>query len=236
MKTKEFLSSQNVDYDSINVLEDEAGLAELRRLGARAVPVVSRGDEFVIAQVLRDVVDFLDLDVDAGPVLTPAELIAKLDVVLAAAGRYVGQFPDESLGALLPNRPRTYRVLCHHLFRLVEAFIEAARGAEFTYESMTAPPPEEMQTAAGIAAYGNGVRQKLHDWWAEAGEGAAANELATYFGPQRLGDILERTSWHAAQHARQLMMVLEGLEIAPDRPLTPADLAGLPLPEKVWDD
>jgi hypothetical protein len=31
------------------------------------------------------------------------------------------------------------------------------------------------------------------------------------------------------------MMVLENLGIAPDEPLTPADLAGLPLPDQVWD-
>jgi hypothetical protein len=31
------------------------------------------------------------------------------------------------------------------------------------------------------------------------------------------------------------MMFLDMLNIAPDRPLTPADLAGLPLPERVWD-
>jgi hypothetical protein len=48
--------------------------------------------------------------------------------------------------------------------------------------------------------------------------------------------VLERTVWHPAQHTRQLMLILESLGIAPERPLTPADLAGLPLPEKAWDD
>ncbi len=43
------------------------------------------------------------------------------------------------------------------------------------------------------------------------------------------------TTWHAAQHVRQVMMVLDGPDIAPERPLTAADLAGLPLPEQVWD-
>jgi hypothetical protein len=32
------------------------------------------------------------------------------------------------------------------------------------------------------------------------------------------------------------MWVLEGLGIAPDRPLPPETFAGLPMPEKVWDD
>jgi hypothetical protein len=32
------------------------------------------------------------------------------------------------------------------------------------------------------------------------------------------------------------MLILEELGIKPDRPLTAQDLAGLPLPEKAWDE
>jgi hypothetical protein len=32
------------------------------------------------------------------------------------------------------------------------------------------------------------------------------------------------------------MLILDTLNIEPDRRLTGADLAGLPLPDKVWDD
>jgi hypothetical protein len=32
------------------------------------------------------------------------------------------------------------------------------------------------------------------------------------------------------------MLILESLGIPPDRPLSAADLAGLPLPEKAWDE
>ena len=41
-----------------------------------------------------------------------------------------------------------------------------------------------------------------------------------------------RATWHSAQHCRQLVAVLERMGIQPDRPLTKADLAGLPLPER----
>jgi hypothetical protein len=60
--------------------------------------------------------------------------------------------------------------------------------------------------------------------------------METYFGKHSMHVVLERTAWHPAQHTRQLMLILETLAIAPDRPLTAADLAGLPLPEKAWDD
>ncbi len=49
-KLKEFLSVREIEFESINVLENAAGLAELRRLGARSVPVLSRGDAYVFAQ------------------------------------------------------------------------------------------------------------------------------------------------------------------------------------------
>jgi hypothetical protein len=58
------------------VLEDAEGLAELRRLGARSVPVLSRGDDFVFAQNLRQVAEFLGLHETAGPALTHESLTA----------------------------------------------------------------------------------------------------------------------------------------------------------------
>ena len=76
------------------MLEDAAGLAELRRLGARSVPVLSRGDAFVFAQNIGHVVKFLGLNEATGPVLSPTELIARLEVFLDAAERFVPQMPD----------------------------------------------------------------------------------------------------------------------------------------------
>ena len=104
----------------INVLEDAAGLAELRRLGARSVPVLSRGDDYVFAQNIGHVVKFLGLNEETGPVLSPAQLIARLDLFLATADRIIPQMPDDQLDTEVPNRPRSYRVLGHHIFRIPE--------------------------------------------------------------------------------------------------------------------
>ena len=81
---------------SINVLEDAAGLAELRRLGARSVPVLSRGDDFVFAQNIAHVVKFLGLNEKTGPVLSPAQLVARLELFLDAAERFIPQMPDDA--------------------------------------------------------------------------------------------------------------------------------------------
>jgi hypothetical protein len=94
-------------------MADASGLEELRRLDARSVPVVSRGDRFVFAQVIGDVVEFLGLAENTGPALSPGELHARDDHVLETAIRLVRQMPDGMLDVQLPNRPRSYRMLMH---------------------------------------------------------------------------------------------------------------------------
>ncbi|MDH3702134.1 MAG: DinB family protein [Alphaproteobacteria bacterium] len=235
MRAKEFLSSQQIDHESVNV-EDGAGMDLLRDLGADSVPVVSRGGQFVYAQSIGDVADFLGLDVDAGPTLSPPELVEKLDMVLAAAQRFWRQMPDDALTRKLPNRDRTYRVLAHHIFRIPEAFLEMTEGATLTYELLTSKPPENIQTVEQVTAYGQDIRDRLKSWWRGLEDVTGDQRVPTYYGEQPLHEVLERTTWHAAQHVRQTMMILEQLGITPEQPLTADDLAGLPVPEKVWDD
>ena len=208
----------------------------LHSLGAESVPIVSKGDAFVYAQSLGDVARFLDLDVALGPQLSMPELVDRLDFVLAAAQRFWRQVPESAMGDKLPNRDRSYRVLAHHIFRIPEAFLEMTAGAPLTYEMLTTPPPEGMQTADQIADYGQSVRDRVKAWWLGLEDVTGDQRVPTYYGDQPIIEVLERTTWHAAQHVRQTMMILEGLGIAPDTPLTAEDLAGLPVPEKVWDD
>lgn len=236
LRVREFLAGRGVAFDSINVLEDAAGLEDLRRLGARSVPVVSRGKEFVFAQSIREVAAFLGLDAAPGPTLSPGELVERLDLILAAARRYTLQMPESELATELPNRPRTYRMLLHHIFRIPDAFLEMTRGETLRYEMLVTPPPPEMRTTEDIAAYGEDVRRGVLAWWQARGDKTCAERVPTYYGEQPLHEVLERTTWHPCQHVRQLMSLLDRLGIRPDRPLTAADLAGLPLPQEVWDE
>jgi len=59
----------------------------------------------------------------------------------------------------------TYRVLAHHIFRIAETHLDVAGGASLTDESLTAAPPNAMQTTADIVEYGKAVRQRLLAWW-----------------------------------------------------------------------
>jgi len=237
LRTKEFLTRHGVDYESINVHGNEAAMAALAKLGARSVPVVARGDRFVFAQAIGDVIEFLGLQVAPQERLAPEALMAKLELVLTAATRYVRQLPDAELDKAFRNRNRPIRVLAHHVFRIVEGFLESMRdGRELTYERIMQAMPATMRSAEDVARYGEGVLTQAKQWWAAYPDKHCRNVMPTYFGAHSVHVVLERTVWHPAQHTRQLMLILESLGIAPDRPLGAADLAGLPLPEKAWDE
>ncbi len=237
LRTKEFLTKSGVDYESINVHGNPAGMEELRKLGARSVPIVARGDRFVFAQTLTDVIKFLDLKVKLQERLSPEELIAKLNIVLPAAARYVRQIPTEWLEKPFRNRNRPIRILAHHVFRIPEGFLESMHdGRELTYERIMEPPGPDLRTGESIARFGEGVLARVNGWWAGLSDRSCSREMNTYFGRHSIHVVLERTTWHPTQHTRQLMLILDTLNIEPDRRLTAQDLAGLPLPDKAWDD
>ena len=56
--------------------------------------------------------------------------------------------------------------------------------------------------------------------------------MPTYFGETSRHEMFERTVWHSTQHTRQIASLLEQAGIAPDRPLGPNDIRGLPLTDK----
>jgi len=237
LRTKEFLTKNGVDYESINVHGNPAGMNELAKLGARSVPVVARGDQFVFAQTLGDVIRFLDLKVALQDRLSPDELVKKMELVLPAAARYIRQIPNEWLDKPFRNRNRPIRVLAHHVFRIVEAFLEVVREErELTYALIMQEAGPEIRTGEDIARYGERVLARMQEWWRNCADRSCSRVMDTYFGRHPMHVVLERTVWHPTQHTRQLMLILDTLNIEPERRLTGADLAGLPLPDKVWDD
>jgi hypothetical protein len=209
----------------------------LQRLGARALPVLSRGDDFVFAQNIAQVVAFLKLDERTGPVLSAAQLTERMLCFIDAARLIVPQMPDAKLATLTPNRPRSYARLGHHMFRICEAFTEIADGAFF---SAALPGevkhPEEMASTAALADYGKRVRHKVDAWWTTTADRDAQAIVQTYYGPQKLHEVLERSTWHIGQHSRQWMMLLDMAGIVFERPLHDPDFADLPMPKQVWDD
>jgi hypothetical protein len=217
------------------VLTDPDGAAELRRLGARSVPVLSRGDDWIFAQNIGHVVKFLGLNEATGPVLSPTRLMERMDLFVGTAIRIVPQMPDALLSQEVPGRPRSYLALGHHLFRIPEGMLEVAGGAMLTNRMLTRGPPPDMTTSAALGAYGQRVLTAMNAWWDAKPDKSGRETVQTYYGPQLLHELQERMTWHCGQHVRQWFMLLEMAGIQPVVALDAAAFAGLPMPSSVWD-
>jgi hypothetical protein len=181
-------------------------------------------------------VKFIGMDPAAIARLTPKQLYSKYETVFAAAQRFARQFPGERFSEqVIPNRERPIRTLCYHVFRIGEAFLETWDGAEYSVKIADNEPPDSLRTGDDIARYGASVWERYEAWWAGLEDRELSRVLKTYYGDTVAHRVFERVTWHSAQHCRQLVAVLERMGIQPDGPLTPADLAGLPLPERLWE-
>ena len=232
LMAKEFLRENGIAFESINVREDTGAMDDLARLGVRSIPVITRGDEFAFAQEIRDLADFVGVKLTRRQ-LPHGELNTKIDLILAAAQRFVQQIPADRLRVNLPGRDRNCLDLAYHIYVIPTAFLEAARGGTVTFEHFERLPPAEMDSVETVNAYGQSVRKDFAAWWAA---GIVPGTVNTYYGVQPSQGVMERTAWHAAQHCRQLMEVVAQSGLQPDGPLGEAELGGLPLPDEVYDD
>mgnify|MGYP006988337861 CR=1 FL=1 len=87
-------------------------------------------------------------------------------------------------------------------------------GRQGVWDAKAAPPHDLQQLARGVRV---APREPIRD------------RRAT-----RDGEPPVRVTDHVAQHARQLMLMLEGCGVQPDRPITMDDLQGIPVPEAAW--
>ena len=192
-------------------------MAELQKLGVRSVPVLSRGDKFTFGQSTKQIVDFLGLHEKSGPELSTDELAARVDKFMGAALELIPLMPYDRLDTHVPGRPRSYRTLAFHLFRVVVAFLDANEGTTLVQSMFREEPAPDADTAT-LVAYGEKVRARFRDWWSK-GDTSPTKSLPTYYGPQTLHELMERTTWHSGQHVRQYMMLLEKEGVSHHRPL-----------------
>ena len=233
LKAKEFLRKQEIRFESVNVLESKGARAELIALGARSVPVVARGKEFVAAQNLDELAAFVGVQLDRVR-LGEKALHDKLQGLMQHVLSQLDCMPESAAGAQL--RPdRTLLDLSYHVFAVVLGFLEAARGGRLdeAFFYRTAPMGS---TPADVGEEGATVAKNLRAWFREYEEHRTNAPLRTYYGPQNLRDLLERTCWHVAQHVRQIDQALAELNVVGASRVAPELLRGLPLPDHVWDD
>jgi glutaredoxin len=235
LRTKEFLTKQGIEFESINVHNNPAGMAELQALGARSVPVVALAGRYTLCQSFGDVIKFLDLKARLMDPLPPEQLVEKITMVLEALARFAPQFSETQLREVFRDRDRTAGNTAYHAIRVAEMGLQASQGVELRYESFFEQAPPHWQSS-DIARWALEVRDQYRVWWqAQKAQDPLVNfKVSTYYGQRPMHDVLERTAWHAAQHTRQVMLMLESHGIEPLQPLTMQDFSGLPVPDEAW--
>jgi glutaredoxin len=230
VKVKEYLTGIGVEFESIDVGVRPEAMDELREMGVRTVPVVARGKDYVFAQALEDVSRFVGFEYRVSR-LPPETLMQKWLHILSAAQRHALQIPAAKLGErATPGRDRSIRDLAYHVYQVPEAFLECVEhGVEDLATLYNAAPPAN----AKLDAFGASIEKRLRAWWATHPD--CAKTVKTYYGERPLHELLERSTWHSAQHARQIVAVLQGFGIAAQPPLTERDYAGLPMPKGLWE-
>jgi glutaredoxin len=239
LKTKEFLIANGVDFVSVNVLDDDEGFKELEALGVRLVPIVARGQKWANGAVFRDVAEVAGFKWGGHEMLAPAEMVKRIDAIMAGAIRFMAQVPEAKFDDMLPGRPRSYRQLAYHIVNIPEVFLDYVElGQPYTYEALLSIVPVELVTREHLAGWAEGVRARFAQWWQAAGKDMDFTlDADVYYGAVTLHEVLERTAWHSGQHSRQFMLTLEEkLGIGPDGPLGDETFAGLPLPMNIWDN
>jgi hypothetical protein len=232
--TKELLSKRGIEYEALDIENDPGALDQLRALGLSTVPVVALGDRYVTGWNPPKVAQLLGFDL-VERVTSPDELIKSLAMLLEAGLRAVRQVPDEHLMMRSPDRDRPLRQLAHHVFRVIEAGVDADVLGEFpAADWLFGKDIPSHTSAARIARYGEAVQAKFAAWFQQLDEASFRREIETDVGQRTVAQVLERTRSHAAQHLRQLYVFLEWIGVEPDRPLTAEDLKGIDLPESVW--
>lgn len=211
----------------------------MHQLGARTLPVVAKGKQFIVAKNLKAVAEFVGVQGPGYILLAPEILYKKWGSILRAGQRYVRQFPPGQLNmSATPGRNRPIRLLCHHVFRIGDAYLESVLRGVKDMDSLIRQKPadDEFTSREEIARYGGQVVDHLDQWWSGLADKSCQQKIEiTHYGVLSINQLLERATWHSAHHVRQLVDVLERLGIAPDGGFNRKDLDGLPLPKQIWD-
>lgn len=233
VKVKEMLSEMEVDFASINILEDDEALNELTSRGIRSVPVLIRGDEILFTQSLEDVAKFVGKSRTVNR-LPPAELFARWQYFLNTAIGLIEQIPPDRLHDFpIEKRQRTICNLAYHIFQVPEGVMAMTEGRTRDSRDYDNAIYDHLTTIPQILDFGRGVIEQHRRWWATVDQ-SGEKQIATYYGPQPLHQILERGTWHSAQHTRQLGHVLDELKVRVAKPIDKAAFEGLPMPRAIW--
>ena len=219
-------------FQGFDVEAEPARRRDLEPFGVPRVPATIVGDRAVHGWNPSALAELVGVPYTEREPLMPTELAKRLDTVLEATQRAMRQIPREHLGMKKPGRDRSVHQLGFHVFRISASFVDTREQGYLSADVFEERAPAAMIDGDAVARYGDTVRRRIADYIQKPGwcEGT----VDTYYGPQGTDDFMERTTWHAAQHLRQIYWFLDQMSLKPEAPITDTDLAALPIPRDVW--
>ena len=234
LRVREFLAEHSVAFDSMNVTESPTARDALIALGARSIPVLARGSDWIHGQDIDELARFVGVTLISHQI-EPTELVSKLDYFLVTAAELTQHIPAVLLETELPNRmDRTTADLAAHIAWIVRGFLIASLGGELEFRHFEIRPHGADRSIQSLIEALQQTQKDLHSWWQHA-QASPPLTVVTYYGVQTFHSVLERTTWHVAQHCRQLEWALRSAGVTLPRTLSSAALAQLPLPRGIWD-
>jgi hypothetical protein len=161
--------------------------------------------------------------------LSPANLAARLDRMLACAAGLVASVPAPYLEHRSARGGRSLGDLAFQLFRSALAFADGMDLGRLPSEWLAQTRPPDLQDGDAVARYGALVRGRVGGWFEGAGPGEYARVINLCDGPWSGRDLLERTTADAARTLIELYAMLDELGISPPEALPITAVEGLPL-------
>lgn len=227
------LSRWGIEFEAHDVEAEPEALKLLRSLHVLALPAVVIGERAFNGWDPKRLASFVGVPYAEPQRLPQPALVELLDRVLSACQGAFILIPDDLMSFAMMGRERTVRDVGYHIFRLSHAFVQAMECAAFSEDWLGEETPARIVTGRDIASYGEQVRERLKEWRTSAASSSSLIKMPGG-GEQTVHELLERTTWHAAQHLRQLYNLMQQMGVEPVEPLTNADFAGLPLPKEIW--
>jgi glutaredoxin len=231
LRMKEFLEKSGVDFVAINV-DDRPDIKDKLMAQGLYLPATCVGDRCVNGLDLSAVAELVGVPYEPRAMMTPAELVERYDLNIAAGLGLIEQMTPEVVSFKLEGRDREILGVAYQVAMVGRSFLEVYSDDKHNTAYYT--KPDDITDRDTVLALGEETRAMMRKWWDEEGQYDSLDRVTqTYWGFPTLHEVLEREVWHTTQHARQVEYALQRCGIEPAQPLGPANLDGLPLPERV---
>lgn len=246
-RTKEYLSSNDIEFEDRDVDNDLEAARELDALGVpipasgvRVLPItVIDGTRIVVGFDAPALKEALGIDAAAPRDLSAAELLEKYRTLYHGAKRAVLQIPEEKLDWATPKEERrgqTLRVHAFHLFDRADVCLDAAKTGLYTFEMAHQYErlAENYRTTRDIVEYADGVLRRIEDFLTHQAH-LSDKSVDTFFaGPKTIGQLLNLALVGTALRIKQTYHFLKANGIEPRDTVAEEEFAGLAIPKKLF--